>query len=224
MKTSFLKYILILTALSLIVSCAYQVDKTQSDFEQVDSSVQKGNYGYEQVKRNVLDSSCVGCHATKNPILLTYAQVKAALPKIVNAVFVEKSMPPKGIKKIELAILKKWIADGAPEVVNNPSPDPGTQPIPSGRPILWSQFKQLVFEKQCLNCHFKGNKDGISDYSDINIVRASIPTAMYLTLVTKQMPPPPVRLSLEESDAFSRWIFDGMRDDNGTPAPPPPAN
>ncbi len=222
-----LYFSLLLSQLNLIVGCAYRVDKTQEDIEIVDSSIQKGSYGYEQVKRIVFLPRCLGCHNTKYPHLSTYAEVMAVLPKIINAVFVEKTMPPKGISKLELSVLRKWLADGTPEAVTNPSPDPGSipRPIPSNRrPILWSQLKQQVFENQCINCHFNGNRDGISDYSDINIVRATIATAMYLTLVTKQMPPPPVKLSLEESDAFSRWVIDGMRDDNGVPAPPPPAN
>ncbi len=213
--------------LSIASSCAYRVDKTADDSELVDSSVSKGSYGYEQVNRNVFLTQCLGCHVKKNPQLATYADVKNALPKIINAVFVEKNMPPKGMSKVDFAILRKWIADGAPEKVPNPSPDPSSSPQPTpplGRPILWTQFKQQVFEKQCLNCHFTGNKDGVSDYSDINVLRSTIATAMYLTLVTKQMPPPPVKLSSDESDVFSRWIIDGMRDDNGTPAPPPPAN
>ena len=220
-------FTLTVSQIGLLASCAYRVDKSQDDSEVVDSSVQKGSYGFEQVNRNVFIPRCIGCHNTKLPLIRNFAEAKAVLPKIINAVFVEKTMPPKGISKTELAVLRKWIADGSPEVVPNPSPDPSTHPRPKpsiGRPILWSQFKQQVFDSQCLNCHFTGNKDKISDYSDINVVRATIATAMYLTLVTKQMPPPPVKLTDEESDAFARWVIDGMRDDNGVPAPPPPAN
>ncbi len=227
MFKAFQKLLVTLSLMSIASSCAYRVDKTQDDSGPVDASVSKGSYGYEQVNRNVFLTKCLGCHSEKNPQLTSYAQIKAVLPKIISAVFIERTMPPKGIGRVELAILRKWIADGVPEIVSNPSPDPGTAkqpPIPLGRPVLWTQFKQQVFENQCLNCHFTANKDGISDYSDIKVVRSSIATAMYLTLVTKQMPPAPAKLSPDESDAFARWVIDGMRDDSGTPAPPPPVN
>ena len=207
-------------------SCAYRVDKSSTgESDTVDSSVTKGVYGYSQVNAIVFIPRCLGCHNSRKPTFISYIEIKSALPHIITAALVDRTMPPKGMSATERAILQKWIADGAPELVSNPSPDPAPSPtpapLPPGRPILWTAFNQQVFEKQCLNCHFTGNKDGISDYSDINVVRNSIGTMTYLVLATKQMPPPPAKLSPDEADIFSRWVFDGMRDDNGTVAPPP---
>ncbi len=208
-------------------SCAYRVDKSATaESDAIDSSAAKGVYGYDQVNALVITPRCLGCHQSRQPTLNSYNDIKAALLRTIKAALVDRTMPPKGMSSTERAILQKWIADGAPELVSNPSPDPSPSPtpapLPAGRPVLWTSFKQQVFEKQCLNCHFTGNKDGISDYSDINVVRNTIGTMVYLVLATKQMPPAPVKLSPDEADIFSRWVFDGMRDDSGTVAPPPP--
>lgn len=211
-------------------SCAYRVDKTPvSEVSPVDAAAAKGSYGYAQINALVFTQNCLGCHSARQPTLNSYTEIKANIARIADTVLVQKTMPPKGMNSTNRAILQKWIADGAPEQVANPTPvtEPSTPtppPVNDGRPILWSVFKTQVFEARCLSCHFTGNKDGISDYTDINVVRSTIATAMYLTLVTKQMPPLPATLSAAESDAFARWIIDGMKDDSGVSAPPPPNN
>ena len=207
-------------------SCAYRVDKSSELNQPTEASALKGNYGFAQLNALILTPRCLGCHSSKTPNLTSYAAVKTVIAQITKAVLVDRNMPPSGMSSADRGVLQKWILDGAPEVVSNPSPEPPSQPapLPSGRPILWSAFKAQVFTNKCISCHFTGNKEGISDYSDINIARSTMGTMIYLTLVTKQMPPPPTKLTLEESDIFARWVIDGMKDDNGASAPPPPAN
>ncbi len=201
-----------------LLSCSYHVDKAP-EFGGESNVMNQSQISYAVINQNILQNRCLNCHAERPPLLRNYTEVKANINEITQSVLINKTMPPNNpLDTQDLQLLKSWIDHGAPEFASSSTPLqtlPTPIPAPPGRPILWSTVKQRVLENKCFNCHYHGNSDGISDYTDLNTLRSTIGTNMYLVLATKQMPPPPAQLTRDELDTFAEWIDDGMLDDQG---------
>jgi mono/diheme cytochrome c family protein len=144
-----------------------------------------GKYpGYNTLKATVLQNNCLQCHNSSNtqtlPHLDNYADAKAALPDIAQAVFVGKYMPAGGgkLSPNELLLMEAWYQADAPEQdlttsqVPNPQPIPTPQPvasplpidpaylgpngtiaIPAGRKPGYSSVYSIVLAPNCVKCH-----------------------------------------------------------------------
>ncbi len=92
---------------------------------------------YEMVRTQIIEPSCIRCHATRAPVLNSYTDVKANLEMIYTKVVTEQKMPPArngtgGPLSAQLQnVLAQWRAAGAPEtLVGTPDPTPSTSPSP----------------------------------------------------------------------------------------------
>ena len=207
--------------LSLQSGCSFTEEKTAPQLS-ASGSVGSGT-GFDQIKTQVLTPSCLQCHATKAPLMTSYATIQPALDSIRQAVFVNRSMPKNGaLTTAQSALLLSWLNSGGPEFPNSP-PAPIAPPAAQG-PISWRSLKKKVIDVSCASCHFAKNTQGISDYTDLATFRASIDTIVFTTLLISEAPMPPLPATLTPSQRrlLADWIADGERDQDGvavTPAP-----
>lgn len=172
------------------------------------------NVGFADIQKAVLTPSCLGCHATQFPHFSAYEDVKAALGEIQQAVFNDHSMPQSGsLSDNQLAILKRWIDSGAPEVAQQGvSPAPTPSPPPQTTPT-WAGLRRTLVNVSCASCHFPNNPDGRVDLTDVKTFKASIGTILYVTLVEKDSPMPPIDqapLTLDQKRALTEWVIAGQ--------------
>ncbi len=141
------------------------------------TSLATGPVSYAQISQGVLGTKCTMCHnanhAAHHVKLDSYADVVANLAAVQEQVFDKKKMPPARkpqLTDIELAWLKAWIDQGAPEIANGAgSPDKGgkadptaqspTAQVPSPTPspvatlITFAQVNAQVISPRCASCH-----------------------------------------------------------------------
>jgi hypothetical protein len=213
--------------LFLIVSgCSYREEKSRGTAQE---PVRTGTISFAKIEKEILRPNCLGCHSgSQSPQLLTYAEVKENLQAIRREVLEKKTMPKRGpLAEAELALLQTWIENGAPEFVSEtegpagPSPTP-PNPTPNERPVVrWTDLQDRVIKPNCLTCHFKGNPGKLSNLEDKEVLKTSIGSVHFLTVVSPRMPPPPMgapvgapnpnQLTREEKELISYWIVDGMQ-------------
>ncbi len=139
------------------------------------------------------------------------------------------TMPPEDdddwrprVSEPELAILKEWIAGGAPEFPPEDPQNPTPPVVPQSK--LAAQA-YAIFVRRCHNCHKLGEaKGGIKILNhDLLVSRRKVvvpgkpeESEVYQLLVIDDpdqvMPPPKEeRLTPEEIDTVRRWIADGAK-------------
>lgn len=210
-----LRTFFILIAGLALLGCSYREEKGRRTFS-------GASVGFSEVRAQIFTQNCVGCHGgSKPPTLITYEQVKENLGKIQDVVLIRKTMPKRGpLGDTDLAMLERWIADGAPEIGPAPVvPPPGTG---GERPVVkWAELKQKVLNGRCIICHFLNNPERISNLDDLEAFRGTIGTSYFLSVVTPAMPPAPKgtpdgdpnpnELSRAEKELLSFWLVDGMQ-------------
>lgn len=192
-----------------LASCDFQNNKQSVTFPQDD---QPQGVGFDQVKTQVLAVSCLSCHSTQAPHLADFATAHAAAAAIELAVFVNKTMPQAGtLSPLQLSVLKTWIDEGAPELPPS-SPEPSPSPSGSG-PVQWSQLKLGLVDVSCAGCHFPANPQGIPDLTDQADFESVLGTLLYLTIVEKvsPMPPLPAQITDDQKRLLTEWVIDGQQ-------------
>lgn len=187
--------------------------------------------GWDEVNQKVFSKYCLNCHLSKeSPKLETLQDYRNALSKVEKSVVIEKTMPKrKGLNADEMALVKNWIANRAPQqgVDLNPTPEP-TRPIdgqPSNqppKPVTFQDLNQAFYEAKCTVCHYPKNEKKLNDYSTYELFRDNIGTILASTTIYITMPPPqndemvgeinPVQLSRAEKEMINRWILDGQKE------------
>jgi uncharacterized membrane protein len=182
------------------------------------------------VRKQLIEPSCLSCHTTRAPVLLTYDQVKANLGAIESTVITEKSMPPsRPVSDSVQSTLASWIAAGAPEVVENsdsnstvsePAPAPSPPPsqlAPIERPVRYSTLNREVLKPMCGDCHFPGATDedgepiGAYDtYEDVKSNQGSIYHKIYSEKVKPMPPREASQLSEIQREMLILWWVDGL--------------
>jgi hypothetical protein len=174
---------------------------------------------YANIRDQILTPKCVGCHGVDDKFPLTsYAEVKAATADIRRLVLTKKKMPPrKPLASRDQELLKEWLDADCPElapVEPDPSPSASGSPLASTpllRPVTYAVFRDKVIQPSCVSCHYPANDKGLTDLTDLNVIKANIGTLVFVTIVNPQMPVPPVLLTREQKDIVSGWVVDGMQ-------------
>lgn len=174
---------------------------------------------FAQINDVILKPSCLSCHgASQLPLLRTYADVKANLKAIERVVTVTMTMPKRGpLPSDQIELLKKWIAEGAPEI---PAAAPTTTEL--NRPaVKWAELQAKVIGPKCAACHFAKNPDDLSDLEDEESFRSLIGAIFFLSVAKPTMPPPPKEtpedapnpnaLTRSEKEMLAHWVVDGMQ-------------
>ncbi len=199
-------------------ACSFQHGKATSEDVQSSTSAAQG---FADVQSQVINVACMQCHDSTQPILSSYANVLAAKEAIKQAVFVTKSMPKSGaLTAKQSAILYNWLESGAPEFASQAGTSSTPNPDPTANTkVLWKELQAKVININCAGCHSPHNSQGISDYTDLATFRSSISTIMYVTLVDKKnpMPPLPATLTAEQKKLIANWVIDGELDNEGNP-------
>ncbi len=209
-----LKSLLLVACLLAMVGCSYREDKQQRTFN--------GSIGFAEIREAILAPNCFGCHNGGKLVgLTTYEQVKANLGKIQDTVMVRKTMPKRGpLGETEIAMLGRWIAEGAPEIGPPPSAPP---PAPGGerQVVKWAELKQKVLNGRCLTCHYANNPEFVSNLDSYEEFKGTISTSYFLSVIRPVMPPAPKgtpegvpnpnELTKAEKEMLSYWLIDGMQ-------------
>jgi hypothetical protein len=213
--------------LGLIVSgCSFSLQKASSteDLAGADSTLNESEVpSYSNIRSQILQPHCLSCHGREAPILLTFDQVKSNLAAIERTVLQEYSMPQSGpLSSAKQALLRDWIAAGAPETVvtSRPASDsaPVTTPVLSGpsRPVRFAALKEQVLDVACNSCHFPGNEEGLSPLTTHAEVLEVGGSLWGFTILEASMPPSDVPgvepLSALQKDLISLWFADGMQE------------
>jgi mono/diheme cytochrome c family protein len=203
----------------LINACAFKVSKVPANSVRNVNTIKE--YSYAMVKQNVFTMNCVGCHGSSGGVNLeSYAAIKAALPRIENAVFVNHSMPKNGsLDENSLQILRNWIDLGAPE-----GPVTVATPAPTLVPT-YSSIREQIFLPHCASCHRSGGaatnvildnyQSLLNSPRDLVLPRDSETSGLIMALVRtddKQMPPKSSGaspLTSEQIATIKKWINDG---------------
>ncbi len=151
-------------ALGMVSACNFRYEKDSgakggdSTFAQVES------VGFDRVNAEIFLPKCASCHAQKEPILNSYETIVANLRNIEDSVLVKKSMPKREPLAENLqALLRSWIADGAPREVGQSKLPVVPEETAIPRPYTFASLKKDVLARNCNGCHFVGNADGITE-------------------------------------------------------------
>ncbi|OYZ21753.1 MAG: hypothetical protein B7Y39_08600 [Bdellovibrio sp. 28-41-41] len=106
---------------------------------------------YNLLAQKVFIPKCVSCHGSSGNVNLeNYGEVLKNIDRIKKSVFVEKTMPKRGVLTLEeQSYLWNWLEKGAKEM-----PDDGTLLEPA-EPILatFDSINRNVFQISCKECH-----------------------------------------------------------------------
>ena len=216
----------LILSVALLTDCSFRDQKNAGDPRLFDANA---TFGFNDVNSIVFTPYCLSCHGSqKKPPLNTYAEIKAAIDKIQTEVFVKGAMPPRQAPPLSdyaKQVLQAWIAQGSPEVGSaipgGPTASPTPDPIgPITRPVKWEVVKAAVFQPKCFNCHYPGNPDGYTDYTDLSVLKDTMGSILYVSITKPQMPPAPDKLSEGQKDILAAWVIDGM-DMTVSPSPTP---
>ena len=194
-----------------LIACNSKVSKLASDDGVV---MDLSTVVFADVSERVLKTSCLSCHSKTFPHMETYQEVKAALSQIDRAVFGSRSMPKNGVlSNRQYDILRKWIDLGAPETAAPAATTPVVSVPPLAEATTWKSMREKFVEISCASCHFKGNTEGRIDLTDPKVFKGSIGTILYLSLIEKENPMPPIdktQLSDVQKRTLTEWIISGQ--------------
>jgi uncharacterized membrane protein len=169
-----------------------------------------GQYSFGDVKTQVLHDRCVKCHKGYDD----YQKVYAARDAIYRAVFVERRMPKNNppLGREEAAILKSWLASGAPEELPFVQP-----PVPTPAPALftptWTNVQSAFFDRHCTECHNSGYAEKDLDLTNFKMTRANASLIFTRVVVEGTMPPSEEaagKITAEEKTLLMNWIASRM--------------
>lgn len=200
-----------LTSLLYLLSACAATNDQPMWFKELGEPKAADSVDYATVNEQVFRKSCTGCHSSVQPRLDTYDQVTAALRAIEDDVFVKRSMPKNGsLTPSQLAALRKWIDLGAPEFSTPREKPEEPGPTPAPIPNSWAALSEKVVNVSCAGCHFPDNPNGRTDLTTAAGFKASIGSIMYLTLVEKESPMPPIdkpQLTDEQKRILTEWVI-----------------
>jgi uncharacterized membrane protein len=229
----FTQSLLISTALAAIIgttACNFKYDKVDGRNGGL-REAQMNTAGYAEINAAIFKPKCIGCHSKQEPVLTSYEAIVANIGDIADSVLEKHSMPKRGPLSEDLqAMLRSWIAAGTPKDTPVTNPTTGVSGIQ--RPYNFTSLQKDVFEGRCVNCHSTGNEHGLTPldtYKDVLSVQDFLQPVIFGVIDGQpvppedQMPPPKVSgpLTYEEKALVLIWFADGMRDENGIPAPLP---
>ena len=208
-------------ALSVLAGCRFQlakVDPAGTDDASLSGAL-TGVPSYATIRKLVLEPECLTCHGTKEPILLSYEQVRAQLANIEDTTLIEKSMPPSAaLSPLRARLLQNWIRAGAPlEGRDLTGADSPAGPTTPGivRPVTFQQAWDKVIYPSCAkSCHAPDNTEGASVISNYAEWMSSKETSFYSVFIDQSMPKPRpgvTPLTQEQKDILSLWFADGMQ-------------
>lgn len=110
---------------------------------------------FNEVKKKVFDTSCIGCHGEAGGVNLeTYTSAYQHLEAINQTTLVRKTMPKRPFKNLtrsQLEILTAWIEAGGPDKALN-----GTESDNAQQEELkptYASIKKIIIDNKCLSCH-----------------------------------------------------------------------
>ncbi len=172
------------------------------------ATLSKNQLAYGDVQY-IFNNSCVSCHSSASPsagiATDNYNSVKANLSLISSAI-ANQVMPPKSgnpLSLLELQIIAKWVAQGAPQFASSsgggggvPTPTPASGTITAS----YQSISKNVLLPSCSGCH--------SNFSTYSSVKANISSIQDALLISKYMPPSGA-LPAAQLQAISDWIAAG---------------
>ena len=217
--------------LASISACNFKYEKDGSSNDT--QNFGQANNGYRAVNAAIFKPMCLGCHATRTPVLTTYEAVVANIADIQDTVLIQHTMPRKGPLSGDLqTMLRTWITAGMPREGTLLAASPTVGGV--SRPYTFVNLKADVLEPKCVTCHNAKNPDGdaapLETYAQVMsvqdwllpfVITGKLPGGVQIPV--DQMMPPPSAAPLTDSEKalFMLWIGDGLRDESGVPAPIP---
>lgn len=222
--------------ITLMSGCNYSTTKGRPP-----ESLNRGAFSsvdYKTVNENIFAPYCVSCHGSSGGVSVeSYSDVINHLGAIGSEVIDAGSMPPSGRLPPELqALLRDWIAAGAPESVSShpfptPTPAPAPSPVATATPTptstptpgvqpIFVSIKKNILEPRCISCHGAkyANQAYVSNPKN-GLVSPGKPlsSALYKMVVrtdSKRMPPPKTgsALTAAQIKAIELWILNGAKD------------
>jgi uncharacterized membrane protein len=224
-----------LCALLAVSACNFTNVKNDGAGDQTFAQ-HSGSASFDSINAAIITPKCLGCHATRAPVLSSYEAVVASIGDIQDSVLVKHTMPRSAPLSADLqAMLRDWIVAGTPREGTEPSiPTVPTAPSPSTPgprvPYNFANLKIDVLGK-CVTCHTAGNPDGLAafdTYPELMSVQEWLAPLLAGQIdgqpipADSQMPPPNYpQLTASEKALFELWIGDGYRDEKGIPVPEP---
>ncbi len=192
-------------------------------------TLNKKSLGFEDIQY-IFNNACVHCHNGANPSggisVDNYDSVKASVGTVCSAI-TSLSMPPRSanpLTPIEIQIIAKWVAQGAPEYPS-PTGDPIPTPTPGEIKATYASIRQLVLVPSCIDCHNASTHKGDIDLSTYAGVKENI-DKVHNEVVVEQSMPPKWPLSADQIQAVADWIAAGAPEGDApvevpTPTPAP---
>ena len=201
----------------LVAGCNYRIEKSPAIV--YTGQFKAGTISYDTVRQEVFLPKCIGCHGNSGGVNLeTYEAVRSHIDAISRSTLREKRMPKdSALSSIQLGLLAQWIAEGAPEKVQNPTPTPPPEPLVP----TYSSIRKNIFVPKCLSCHVVGGQatgvplgtyeEVIDSPREIVIPGNAEESGLMIALTrtdSKRMPPPNVGSSLGDTEigVIETWI------------------
>lgn len=155
--------------------------------------------------------------------MLGYRTTRHAHTLVISSILLASACMSKPKTKIVAQSVtvsdKESDTDSSTETKQPTIVEPAIQSVRST--IVWNEVEAKVFKAHCNGCHSLGNKLGVSNFTDLEIVKSTIGTILYYVIVGNAMPPPPsdlaegevnpMQLTRDEKDLLSQWVVDGMK-------------
>lgn len=142
------------TVVFFVTSCNYTKFKEKPENLKQEFSLpaeKLSQLSYSLLAQKIFSPKCVSCHGSSGNVNLeSYGEVVKNVALIKKSVFLEKTMPKKGVlTQEELSYLWNWLEKGAQEL-----PEDGTPPIVI-EPMLptFDSINSNVFQVSCKDCH-----------------------------------------------------------------------
>lgn len=182
---------------------------------------------YVNTIKNILTSSCVGCHAAGGyaPNLTSYDGTKASGAAVladINAGTMPKSGPLPTDQK---TAFQNWANAGYPyDAAGTTPPPPAPEPTPAPAPsvdvssgiVYYKDAIGPLLERKCVNCHGVGGT--IPEMADYDSTKTN--AALIIAAINAGTMPPAGPLPADEKNWFKLWADGGyLYDSAGTKAP-----
>ncbi len=191
--------IMLLLILSL-ASCKAKHDSIEGQV-----SAASLEFGFEEIRRDILVPMCTNCHTGRHSAFENYNIVKVAANEILSRVKSQnqsfrmpKDLPPLSTDQIQK--LERWVLAGAPEFAGIPP-----KPIATTT-ISFEEVHSKILKSNCIGCHSQFNNYQVVKKNISSIVSFVLDDKMPFALRPNQRNQP---LSDELKETLSTWAEAG---------------
>jgi len=195
-----LTVLLILLSTMPLMSCKAEHDQVNTQI-----SASSLEFGFEEIRKDILVPMCISCHTGRHNSYDSYAVVKVAANEILNRVKsknqsfrMPKDLP--ALSEEQILRLERWILAGAPEFANRPSP-----PI-AATDISFEEIHTKILKPNCIGCHSQFNNYQIVKKNISSILSFVVDDKMPFSLRPNQKNKP---LSDELKNLLTTWAEAG---------------